>query len=120
MIELIRDLPGEAIGFRAFGQVTKRDYEDVVEPAIKSMVERKGKINFLLVLDTDIKNYTIGADYKDIMMGLKFFTKWNKIAVVTDQDVVKNFIVGINYPLPGETKSFSMAAIEEAKKWVVS
>jgi hypothetical protein len=120
MIELLRDLPGETIGFRAFGKVTKKDYENVVEPAIKNLVNTKGKINFLLILDTDIKNYTLGADYKDLLMGLKYFTKWNKIAIVTDQDVVKNFIVGVNFPLPGETKAFSTAAVEEAKKWVAS
>ena len=120
MIELITGLPNDTVGFRATGKVTKQDYEDVVEPAIKSLVETKGKINFLLVLDTDIRNYTLAADYKDIMTGLKYFKHWRKIAVVTDQDFVRNFVVGINYPLPGETKAFSTAAFDEAKKWVTS
>mgnify|MGYP003577057188 FL=1 len=120
MIQPLTDQPKDAVGFKVSGQVTKEDYEKVVQPALDRMVAEVGKINFLLWLDTDVRNYTPGAAMADILIGLQKFTHWNKIAIVSDQEVVQKFIVAINFPLPGDTKAFSVSNLEEAKAWVSS
>lgn len=120
MIELLNDFPDSGIGVRAAGKVSRQDYEDVVVPAIEHMIESSGKINFLLLLDTPLSNYSVGADFKDILIGLQYYKHWRKIAIVSDEEYVRKFVVGINYPLPGETKAFTVSELEEAKSWVTT
>src|SRR6478735_9181109 len=91
MLQFINDLEPHVVGIHAIGEVTKEDLEKVLLPRIDELVARQGEINYLLVLETDVSNWTAGAWWDDIKMGLKNFTKWNKIAVVSDQKGVQWF-----------------------------
>jgi hypothetical protein len=71
MIEIINDLPENVIGFRAIGKVTKEDYEKILVPAVNAHSKKFDKINFLLVLDTNVSNYTFGAWVNDAPTGIK-------------------------------------------------
>ncbi len=42
------------------------------------MAKRFDKIRFLLVLETDVANYSFGAWMDDALVGLKHFTQWRK------------------------------------------
>ena len=118
MITILNDVPGNVIGFRATGEVDKEDYKNVVIPAIDKHVKQHGKINFMLVLDTAIKNFSIGAFLQDLGVGLKHFTKWQKMAIVSEYDGVNKFTDFFSYIAPGEAKGFTHAEINEAKQWV--
>lgn len=120
MITLIDNIPGNVAGFRAMGDVGKADYENVVIPAIDALVKKQGSINFLLVLDTELKNFTIGALMKDLGVGLKHFTKWHKMAIVTGSGAINTFTDLFSFIAPGEAKGFKHAHMEEAIKWVSS
>lgn len=120
MIELINELPNNVVGFKATGQVSKADYENVVVPAVDALAESTGKINFLLELDTDISNYTSGAAFDDMMVGFKHFTQWNKIAIVSDQKGVEKVTNALDAVVPGKAKGFPKSKIDEAKSWVIS
>jgi hypothetical protein len=61
MITIMNDGPENVAAFRATGAVSKEDYRDVVVSAIDALVKKQDKINFMLVLDTAIKNFSIGA-----------------------------------------------------------
>ena len=50
MIVQIPDLPNNMVGFRADGEVTKDDFE-VVKHQVATLVEKTGKLNYLLFLD---------------------------------------------------------------------
>ena len=76
MITIINDAPENVAAFRATGAVNKEDYKRVVIPAIDALVKNQGKINFMLVLDTALTNFSIGAFLQDLGVGLKHFTKW--------------------------------------------
>lgn len=119
MIEIIKTLPEHVLGVRATGEVTKDDLETVLIPAMDKLVERSGAIHYLLVLDTDVKNWDFGAWVSDAKMGLKYFTKWHKIAVVTEQEGVRTFTSGFSAVVPGEARSYTHAQLQEATDWVV-
>jgi hypothetical protein len=118
MIQIITNLPANVAGFRASGEVTKDDYQNVVEPHVKSLVEKTGELNFLLKLDTDVKNFTAGAWLSDLSLGIKHLTKWNRAAIVSDSDAVINFTDGFSYLAPGEFKGFKKSEFEDAVNWV--
>ena len=91
MIEELKDTPNTMVGFRATGDITKEDFDHVVLPAVAELVKRTDKLNYLLVLDTAIKNFTIGVWLKDAMLGLNNLGKWNRGAIVTDSEGINAF-----------------------------
>jgi hypothetical protein len=71
-----------------------------------------------LVLDTSVGNFTLGSWLQDFKAGIKNFTKWKKIAVVTDQQGVEKFTDVFSIAVPGNSKGFKMSELEEAKTWI--
>lgn len=118
MIEIIKDVPDHVAAFRATGAVSKEDYDNVLIPQIENLLKRLGHINFLLVLDTSLSNFTISAMLKDLGIGLKHYTKWNKMAVVSDSSTINHFTDFFSYLVPGKAKGFEPSQLEEAKAWV--
>lgn len=119
MIEIM-DAPQNVVAFKASGHVDKHDYDTIVIPAIDALVEKQGKINFMLVLDTNLNNFTIGAIAKDIGVGVKHFTKWHKMAIVSESNAIKTFTDLFSYVAPGEAKGFTHDELEKAMAWVSS
>lgn len=118
MLSIINDLPGHVLGVRATGTVDKADLDNILLPALQEKVNNYDEINYLLVLDTDVGNWTAGAWVQDAKAGLKHFTKWNKIAVVTDQKGVEKFTDIFTFAIVGESKGFKPDELEIAKLWV--
>lgn len=120
MITIIDNLPAHVIGVRASDEVTASDVSDVLLPALQKKIDEVGEINYLLVLETDVQNWTAGAWLQDMKAGLLHFTKWNRIAVVTDQAAVEKFTDLFTHVVPGKAKGFDHSEIEEARAWVAS
>ncbi len=118
MIEVIPGLPAFVTAFRATGIVTRDDYDTIINPLVKSVVTAFNKVNYMLILNTELKNYTAGAWIEDALLGMRYFTKWKKIAIVTDKDSIKKFTDTFGKLIPGETKGFKMEDISLAKQWI--
>ena len=112
------DTPDNIVAFRALAEVTKEDFLRVVVPSVEHLVKQNDEINFLLVLDTDIQNFTAGAWLQDALMGLKHLGKWNRAAIVTDSDEIIVFTNGFSYVVPGEFKGFKKLEFNKALNWV--
>ncbi|OAQ38246.1 hypothetical protein A5893_15745 [Pedobacter psychrophilus] len=118
MLTIIENLPAHVVGIEASGEVDADQVADVIIPALKLQVENYDEINYLLVLKTDVKNWSGGAWLQDLKAGVQNLTKWNKIAVATDEKMVEKFSDMFSVLSPGESKGFKLSEIEEAKKWV--
>ncbi len=112
------DTTDNIVAFRALAEVTKDDFLAVVVPAVEHLVKQTNEINFLLVLDTDIKNFTAGAWLQDALLGLKHLGKWNRAAIVSDSDDIISFTNGFSYIVPGEFHGFKKEAFNKALNWV--
>ena len=112
------DTSDNVAAFRALAEVTKEDFQNVVVPAVEKLVNQINEINFLLVLDTDIENFTAGAWLQDAMLGLKNLGKWNRAAIVTDSEKIITFTNGFSYLIPGEFKGFKKLEFNKALNWV--
>jgi hypothetical protein len=118
MLSIMHDLPPYVVGIRASGAVTKQDFDEVLKPALEELKKRNGKINYLLLLDTSVSNFTLGAWVDDIMVGIKYYTHWNRIAVVTNEKIVERFSDAFGLLVPGECKGFTLSELAAAKRWV--
>lgn len=117
MITQIHDVPNNIVAFRAEGEVTKDDF-DIVRKEVDRLVERTGKLNYLLYLETSPKDFTIGAWLQDALLGLENITKWNRAAIITDIEGVQTFTDGFSKIMPGEFKGFAKAEYAHAVDWV--
>ena len=116
MIQQITDLPENMVGFRASGEVTKDDF-DIVLQKVEEIVEKTGKLNYLLYLETSPANFTIGAWVKDGLLGVQNLTKWNRAAIVSDSEMVKKFTDVFSDIMPGEFRGFEMDNLQHAIDW---
>jgi hypothetical protein len=120
MLQKLTDMPPFVAGFRATGEVTKQDYDATLVPEIERVDKQHGHIHFLMVLETPVKNFNIGAWLQDAWQGLKHYRGWKKIAIVTDEKGVEKFTDIVSAVVPGKAKGFSLMQLAEAKTWVTS
>lgn len=117
MIESIPGLPENVIGFRTSGEVTKRDYDQVVFPTVKKYLAKGKELNYVFMVDTSLKNFSIGAWMEDVWLGLKELTKWNRVAIVSDSEKVRSFTDKAGHLIPGTYKGFTRGQLDEAIEW---
>ncbi len=118
MIEIINGLPPKVAAFKATGTITENDYINIINPLCDKIYREYGKINYLLVINTSLKNYTAGAWIKDALLGFIYFTDWRKIAIVSEKKSITDFTNFFGKLIPGQTKGFMMNNLEEAKAWI--
>jgi stage II sporulation SpoAA-like protein len=120
MIERIEDVPPGVIGIRASGKLTKDDYTDGLEPALKEATD-SGEARVLFVLP-DFDGLEPGAWIEDVKTGLKAETQnrsaWKKLAFVSGVEWVSKSMRLFTWAMPGELKVFEMDELDAAKEWV--
>ena len=118
MIRYLEDLPPNVAGFKAVGEITEVDFTETVMPKVQALIDKTDKLNYLLVLETSLKNFSFGAWLKDALMGIKHVTKWNRAAIVTDVDAIRKFTDIFSIFIPGEFRGFEHKELQEAIDWV--
>ncbi|MBC6109468.1 STAS/SEC14 domain-containing protein [Pedobacter fastidiosus] len=118
MLTEITGLPENIFGVRATGEVESEDLKNVLLPGLKRTADRFDEIRYLLLLETDVKNFTAGAWIQDAKAGLQNFTKWRKIAIVSAEKGVEWFSDIFTFATPGSSKGFKPEEFEEAKIWL--
>ncbi|WP_118952159.1 SpoIIAA family protein [Taibaiella helva] len=118
MIERLMNLPSNVVDFRATGNVTREDFEQVVMPEVERLIKKTGKLNYLLILDTPLKEFTFGAWMQDVLLGIKHLTQWNRAAIITDSSGVQHFTQVFSALMPGEFRGFDKLDIDVAVDWV--
>jgi len=120
MIERIEDMPAGTVGLRAQGKLTKRDYREVLEPALSEAVE-SGELRLLFVL-TDFGGLEPGAWIEDVKTGLRVWMRdhsaWRRFALVTDVEWVAKAMQMFTWLTPGEVMIGDLDSLQEATSWV--
>jgi hypothetical protein len=120
MVERMDDMPAGVIGLRGSGKLTKEDYTDVLEPALKEAMDSgQARVVFLL---TDFEGLALGASFEDIKTGLGVELanrgNWKRLAFVTDVDWVAKATQMFAFAMPGELEVYDdLDKLEEAKSW---
>jgi hypothetical protein len=118
MVELLNDFPPHVAAYRAYGEVHKEEYEKVVMARVDEVAEKYGKINFLVLLQKDIWNYSFAAFIDYLKVSFEHFSKWNRMAIVTDQRWLGKAYELLSHLVAGEIKGYEIKQFDEAKLWV--
>ncbi len=117
MINIIKDAPDNVAAFEAIGEITKEDFETVVFPYVEGVVKKYKELNYLLLLNTDLSNFSAGAWMQDALLGLQNISQWNRVAIVTDNDTIIGFTEMFSKMMPGTFRGFRKAEYEAAMAW---
>ena len=120
MIEQLKGFPGDVLGFVAKGVVTRRDYEDVLIPAVESALKTHDKLRLYYEFDPEFTSIEPGAMWEDFLAGMEHFLRWERIAVVTDVDWISNSIRFFGFMMPAAVRAFPLNESAEARAWLVS
>jgi len=118
MLKIMNDLPGNVLGVSAEGRITGTDYETVLIPAIEEKLKTNKKMRMLYLLGSDFTGFDLNAMLDDAKMGMKHLSAWDRIALVSDHEVINTFAKFFGYMLSCELRIFKNAELAEAKKWI--
>jgi hypothetical protein len=120
LIERIDQMPAGTIGLRASGKLTRDEYREVLEPAIREGIDA-GELRLLFVL-TDFDGLEPGAMPEDVKTGLSAWfghhSAWKRFALVTDVEWVARAMHMFGWMTPGEVTIRGLEQLEDAKAWV--
>jgi hypothetical protein len=120
MIERIEEMPAGTIGLRASGKLTREDYQQVLEPALKEGVEA-GELRLLFVMP-EFDGLEPGAMIDDVETGLRAWVRdhkaWKRFAFVTDVEWLAKTMRAFAWLAPGEVRIFSLGELDVAREWV--
>ena len=117
MINKLEQPYSNIVAFEFVGEVTKEDFAKTVLPDVEALIDKVDEINLVYLLNTELSDFTLGAWWKDAMLGLSKITKWNKSAIVTDNKSIQNFTEIFSHVMPGEFKGFDKDELEDALRW---
>jgi hypothetical protein len=118
MVQLLTDLPPHVAAYKASGAISKEEYEQVVMARVDEVALKYGRINFLVLLETGMENYSIGAFIDYIKVSFEHFTKWNRMAIITDQQWVRRAYDVLSHVVHGEIRTYELKDFSAAKEWV--
>jgi hypothetical protein len=120
VLETITGLPDNVVGIKASGEVTADDYRKVLVPAVEGVLDGEGKLRMLYVYGDDVTGLSAGATWQDTKVGLGHYTRWEKVAVVTNREWLRHSVDIFGHLIPGEVKAFTNKEEAEARTWVSS
>ena len=119
MIENIEGFPDNVVALIAKGQVTKKDYEQLVIPKVETALKRHDKIRLYYELGSQFSGIDPGAVWEDLKVGVEHLTRWERMAVVTDVDWIRHMVNVFRFLMPGQMRVFATAQTSEARAWIV-
>ncbi len=112
--------PENVAAFVCYGHVTKHDYATVLVPAIEKALKQHDKVRFYYKTAADFAGIDPSAAWKDTKVGIGHLLRWERFAVVTDVEWIKQTVKLFGFLIPGELKVFSTAEAAQARKWIVA
>ena len=121
MIERM-EMPDGVIGLRATGKLTRDDYREVLEPALREAADA-GEIRVVFVL-TGFDGLGRGAWQEDLKTGLELGLHrrhaWKRLAMLTDTKWIRDATNMFAWIIPGDVMVGTPDQLEEAKRWAAA
>ena len=118
MLKIMSDLPANVLGVSAEGKISGKDYETVLIPALEEKLKTNKKIRIIYQLGIDFSGFDMSAMLDDAKMGLKHLSAWDRIALVSDHEMINSFAKFFGYLMTCELRIFKNDELEEAKSWI--
>ncbi len=120
MIEQLSGFPDNVLAFVGRGRVTRADYNAILTPAVEKALATHPRIQLYYELGPDFAGSDPGAMWEDFKVGVEHLTRWERAAVVTDVEWIKQAMRLFSFLMPGAMKSFPTSEAEQARAWITA
>ena len=119
------DSPDSVLAVEVVGKLTKEDYQDVLLPGLRAMIDGPGEIRSVFVFGDAFTGLTAGGTVEDTKLYLgelvhRDLSKWKRCAVVTNHDWLRHFISIFRFMIPGEIECFDTSDVSAAIAWAAA
>ncbi|MDE2248259.1 MAG: STAS/SEC14 domain-containing protein [Pseudomonadota bacterium] len=118
MIAQIEGLPAGTVGFRAHVQVTSADYESIIVPDVEAAFALNRKLRMLYVTAEDFTGFDPGAMWDDAKLGMRHFSGWERVALVTDVPWLRTAATAFGFAVPAKFRLFHGTELAAARQWL--
>jgi hypothetical protein len=118
MIEIIQGLPEGTLGFSLSGTVSKKDYDDVLVPALERAIEEHDRVKLMMLFGEAFEAYSLPAAWEDTLAGLRHWSGFERIAVVSEVGWLRAAVAALAPLLPCPVRLFGLGGEEEARLWL--
>jgi hypothetical protein len=119
MIEQLPDFPSNVVAFVCSGRITRGDYEAVLVPAVEAALSRHEKVRLYYQIAANFSHIEPGVSH-GFNVGIEHLLRWDRIAIVTNLDWVRETLRAFGFLLPGAIEIFKLEEAEEARQWVLA
>lgn len=119
MLKLLEGFDDATVAIESEGEVTHKDYEEVLIPRVKEILETHKKVKCFIHF-TEGSTYSVGAMATDAMFGFRHLLSWDKVAIVSDIEWIHKAMRFILPIMPFKIKLFAEQEYDEAKTWLNS
>ena len=120
MIETLEGFPETVVAIACKGQVTGRDYAEVLIPKVEAALKQHEKVRLYYEIGADFQGIDPGAVWEDFWVGMEHLSRWERIAVVTDVEWIGNTMKFFSFLIPGEIRLFPLSQAAQARDWIVA
>lgn len=120
MIEILKGFPQGVVAAVAKGRVTKKDYDDLLVPAIEATFKDRQKVRCYYELGQEFSGMDAGAAWEDFRVGVGHLRGWERVAVVTDVEWIRLAMNAFRFLVPGEIRIFPTSEASEARRWITA
>lgn len=118
MIKTLEGFPEPVVALVAEGNVTKKDYEEVLIPRVNEILARQGKVRLYYELGDSFSGIDAEAVWEDLKIGLEHLSRWECMAVVTDVRWIRLTLSAFRFMMPGKLRIFDTAHTADARAWI--
>jgi hypothetical protein len=119
MLRRMTDVPSGTIGFEAVGDVDDDDWEDTVEPVLRTEIAGGRGVRLLYLIGRDARGVDGDTLRADAGFRARHATSFERVAVVSDEDWMRPALRALSFLLPGKARGFHVRDLPEAKAWLV-
>jgi SpoIIAA-like len=98
-------------------KLSNADYQDVLRPALEKTINEHGKLRVVIVFAAKFEGMDGGAFWQDLTMGVQEWSKWERVALVSDQAWMRDGLHLFGWAIPGKARAFGVAEREAAVAW---
>jgi len=92
----------------------------VLVPAVVQALKTHDKVRLYYETAGDFAGIDPGAMWEDFKVGMEHLTRWERVAVVTDVEWIKQTMLFFSFLMPGTMKLFPTSEATQARQWIAS
>jgi hypothetical protein len=118
MIEMLDGFADSTVAARAVGRVTRQDYESILIPRIEAVAKIHSKLRCYYEISGDFAGMEPGAMWEDLKVGVEYWMRWERIAVVTDVGWIAHIVDMFRFLMPSQVRVFPISERAAALAWI--